>query len=145
MKRSLSPVAMMFVGMFLLLMGALPCVVPQARADEAAYRMVLPFAGSTNVAWTVGRYEKPTLEKIEIVGALPTGSVTTVSVAWGDAGGGSRTIATITNDASGNALWTGASPYWFLASGDVVTFGYGTTTQGNIRAHCVNRATKPLN
>lgn len=118
-------------------------------ANEApAYRMIVPVTG-TNTTYTVGRFEKPTIVRVTVVGVYGTGNVAVgtnkVVVTFGDAAGGTRTLCTLTNDANGNAALDMTAPYPDLIAGDTITFGYGIATGGYYRVHCINRNTIPLN
>ena len=121
-------------------------VAAAVQADVACYRNDFAFAGSTNITWTVGRFEKPRLTAIEFVGASAGTNI--VLLSYGDTAGGTRTLCTVTNGisaATSNTLTTFTSPMPDLLSGDVVTVGFGSTTNGWVRFHIENRATKPLN
>ena len=135
------------VTLFLILLLAVPFL---ALAGDSAYRIPIAITG-TNTSYTVGRYEKPRITRIEAVSVLPlptggtTNLVNLVYVTYGDSIGGTRLLATVTNNASGNGSWDFVEPQPDLAYGDIITIGYGTATNGNWRIHCINRDTRPLN
>lgn len=116
------------------------------QAGDAAYRILLPFAGSSNVSYTVGRYEKPRITAVETVGINAGTNV--FFVTYGDAAGGTRTFCTMTNAATtagSNGVTTFTIPQPDLAYGDVLTFGNSSTTNGYVRISVINRDTKPNN
>lgn len=129
------------------MLAAMFAFASQAKAGEAAYRIILTPAGSTNVTYTVGRYEKPRLTAIETVGV--NAGTNQVVVTYGDAAGGTRTLISAwtngTTAATSNSLYLFSQPYPDLAAADVITVGYSSTTNGSYRIHCVNRDTKPVN
>lgn len=116
------------------------------QAGDAAYRVILTPAGSTNVSYTVGRYEKPRLLTVETVG-VNVGTNLLV-VAYGDTAGGTRTLCTITNlatTAGSNVVYNFSNPFPELMANDVVTFGHSSTTNGSVRLTLINRDSKPNN
>ena len=136
-----------FITLFLISLFVVPIM---ASAGDSAYRIPITITG-TNTSYTVGRYEKPRITRIEAksVLPLPTGGTTNlvnlVYVTYGDTIGGTRLLATVTNNTSGNAEVNFSAPYPDLAYGDIITIGYGTATNGSWRIHCINRDTRPLN
>lgn len=136
-----------FITLFLVSLFVIPLM---ASAGDSAYRIPITVTG-TNTSYTVGRYEKPRITRIEAKGILPlptggtTNLVNLVVLTYGDTIGGTLTLVTLTNNASGNASVDFTTPQPDLAYGDVITFGYGTATSGYFRVHCINRDTRPLN
>jgi hypothetical protein len=136
-----------FITLFLISLFVVPIM---ASAGDSAYRIPITITG-TNTSYTVGRYEKPRITRISAKGVLPaptggtTNLVNLVVLTYGDTVGGTRTLVTLTNNASGNAEAVMTEPYPDLAYGDVITFGYGTATSGYFRVECINRDTRPLN
>jgi hypothetical protein len=100
---------------------------------------------STNTSWTIGKYERPTVVRVDCVGMVPVSTTTEVAVAYGDAAAGSRVLGTIVTDASGNGTLALTNAAAYLLTSDVLTMGRRNGTNGAWRVHYIQRDTRTLN
>jgi hypothetical protein len=115
-----------------------------ARAGEVYARTLTTMGTSTNASWTVGKYERPTVVRVDCVGMVPVSTTTEVAVAYGDAAAGSRVLGTIVTDASGNGSLV-VTNYAYLQASDVLTMGRRNGTTGAWRVHYIQRDTRAAN
>ncbi len=127
-----------------LVMFAMFACATAAVAGEVYARCLTTMGTSTNASWTVGKYERPTVVRVDCVGMVPVSTTTEVAVAYGDAAAGSRVLGTIVTDSSGNGtlLVTNSS---YLLTSDVLTMGRRNGTNGAWRVHYIQRDTRTLN
>jgi hypothetical protein len=117
--------------------------ISSAFAGEVYARKIMTItANSTNVTWTVGKYDRPTVIRIESIGIIPAVCTSAVTVAYNDDGGSSNTVVTFTNSA-GVYVHDFAFPR-YLQYGDVVHV-HGQGTNGSYRLHYIQRDTRTIN
>jgi hypothetical protein len=115
-----------------------------ARAGEVYARTLATMGTSTNASWTVGKYERPTVKRIDCVGATAS-STCTVAIVYGDSAAGTRVVGTVTNDASGNSTISFIGNELFLQANDILYMGRLTATNGAWRVHYIQRDTRAAN
>jgi len=115
-----------------------------AVAGEVYARSLSTMGTSTNTSWTIGKYERPTVVRVDCVGMVPVSTTTEVAVAYGDDAAGSRVLGTIVTDAAGNGTLS-VSPAAYLLTSDVLTMGRRNGTNGAWRVHFIQRDTRTLN
>lgn len=117
--------------------------VSSVYAGEVYARSIATItAGTTNVIWTVGKYDRPTVYRIDSIGLIPTTCTTAVVITYGDSGGSSNTVVTFTNT-SGVYSHDFAYPR-YLQYGDVLRLS-GQATNGAYRIHYIQRDTRTIN
>lgn len=116
-----------------------------AVAGEVYARSFATMGTSTNASWTLGKYERPTIVRVDCVGMVPVSTTTEVYIAYGDAAGSGRVLGTIVTDASGNGTLALPSTPYYGQVGDVVTMGRRNGTNGAWRVHYIQRDTRTAN
>jgi len=119
-----------------------------AQAGEVYARTIVTLqsggAGATNVAWTIGKYDRPTLLRISTVGMIPAATTGICYVVYGDDAGSTNVLCTLTN-ASGTASQF-INPTRYLQAGDVVNYGANMgATNGAVRFEYIQRDTRTIN
>lgn len=122
---------------------AMVAVAASAVAGEVYARQILTLAGATNTSWTVGKYDRPTIVRIDTIGMLSATSTGTVTVVYGDDAGSTNTICVLTN--SGGVASQSLSPSRYLQAGDVLWYGAPVGTNGSVRIHYIQRDTRTIN
>lgn len=123
---------------------AIAALTASAVAGEVYARQILSQGTATNASWTIGKYDRPTVLKIDVTGMLPAYCTGTVSIAYGDAAAGTRGLGAIVCSGGAGSLTVTNNAY--MIADDILKVGCGAGgTQAVWRVHYLQRDTRPIN
>jgi len=124
---------------------AIVLVAAVAVAGEVYARYTTTMGTATNVSWTVGKYDRPTIQRVDIVGQYPVSTTNIVVLTYGDDAAGSRLLGTILADASGSGSLLVTNNAYAIAADVLRVGGDKAGTNAAIRVHYVQRDTRTAN